>query len=101
MHVGVYIERLLDRTLPWTKMRQAHQLLRLCQKYGADRVDALCKSALEFDVVDVPRIEGMLKSAHKVELRASEDGKLAMLPPGRFARSTEAFATRTTKKGGA
>jgi transposase len=102
MHVGVYIERLLDRTLPWTKMRQANQLLRLCQKYGADRVDALCKSSLEFDVVDVPRIEGMLKSAHKVEQRASEDGKLAVLPPGRFARSTEAFATLSTvKKGGA
>jgi transposase len=100
-YVGMYIERLLDRALPWTKMRQAHQLVRLCRKYGADRVDALCKSSLEFDVIDVPRIEGMLKTAHKVEQQASESGKLALLPPGRFARSTESFATRpSSKKGG-
>jgi hypothetical protein len=101
-HVGIYIERMLDRVLPWTKMRQAHQLLRLCRKYGAERVDALCKSALEFDVVDVPRIERMLKTAQKVEQKASEDGKLRVLAAGRFARTTEAFATRTSPtKGGA
>lgn len=101
-HVGLYIERMLDRALPWTKMRQAHQLLRLCRKYGAERVDAVCKSSLEFDVVDVPRIERMLKSAHKVEQQASETGKLRVLPAGRFTRSTESFATRATpKKGGA
>jgi transposase len=100
-HVGLYIARMLDRALPWTKMRQAHQLLRLCRKYGAERVDALCKSALEFDVVDVPRIERMLKSAHKIEQQASDDGKLRVLPSGRFARSTESFATRATPtKGG-
>lgn len=100
-HVGLYTERLLNRTLPWTKMRQAHQLFRLCKKYGKERVDALCKSSLEFDVVDVPRIEGMLKSAHKVEQEATENGKLRLLPAGRFARSTDAFATRATPKGGA
>ena len=90
-HVGLFIERLLDRALPWTKMRQAHQLLRLCKKYGRERVDALCRSSLEFDVVDVPRIEGMLKKAHKVEQDASESGKLRTLAPGRFARSTDSF----------
>jgi transposase len=101
-YVGRYIERMLDRALPWTKMRQAHQLLRLCKKYGAERVDALCKSSLEFDVVDVPRIEGMLKAAHKVEQRATQSGKLKLLPAGRFARSTESFATRpASEKGGA
>jgi len=100
-HVGLYTERLLNRSLPWTKMRQAHQLFRLCKKYGKERVDALCKSSLEFDVVDVPRIEGMLKSAHKVEQEAAENGKLKLLPAGRFARSTDSFATRATPKGGA
>jgi transposase len=101
-YVGLYIERLLDRALPWTKMRQAHQLVRLCRKYGRERVDAMCRSSLEFDVVDVPRIEGMLKKAHKVEQDAADNGKLRALPPGRFTRSTESFATRSpTKKGGA
>jgi transposase len=101
-HVGLYIARMLDRALPWTKMRQAHQLLRLCRKYGAERVDAVCKSALDFDVIDVPRIERMLKNAHKVEQQASDSGKLRALPKGRFARSTDSFTTRgSSKKGGA
>lgn len=101
-HVGLYIGRMLDRALPWTKMRQAHQLLRLCRKYGAERVDAVCRSSLEFDVVDVPRIERMLKSAQKIERQASDSGKLRALPTGRFARSTDSFATRgSSKKGGA
>jgi transposase len=101
-HVGLYIARMLDRALPWTKMRQAHQLLRLCRKYGAERVDAVCKSSLEFDVVDVPRIERMLKNAQKIEQLAADSGKLRALPAGRFARDTDAFATREKpKKGGA
>lgn len=83
-------------------MRQAHQLFRLCKKYGRERVDALCKSALEFDVVDVPRVERMLKSAHKVEQAAKDSGKLSALPAGRFARSRESFQThKPNKKGGA
>lgn len=101
-HVAIYVERLLDRPLPWTRMRQAHQLFRLCKKYGRERVDALCKSALEFDVVDVPRVERMLKSAHKVEQAAKDSGKLSSLPEGRFARSRESFQThKPSKKGGA
>ena len=102
-HVALYVERLLDRPLPWTKMRQAHQLFRLCKKYGKERVEALCKSALEFGVVDVPRIEKMLRSAHKVEQQAKDSGKLKSLPAGRFARSSESFETHKTpsKKGGA
>ncbi|MGH8310315.1 MAG: Mu transposase domain-containing protein, partial [Steroidobacteraceae bacterium] len=97
-HVATYVERLLDRPLPWTRMRQAHQLFRLCKKYGRERVDALCKSALEFDVVDVGRVERMLKSAHKVEQAAKDSGKLSSLAPGRFARSRESFQTHTPSK---
>jgi hypothetical protein len=79
-------------------MRQAHQLDRLCKKYNAERVDALCKSALEFDVVDVNRLEGMLRKAIQVEEQAEHDGKLRQLPTGRFARAAATFETR--KKGG-
>lgn len=92
--VAMLTERLLDRPLPWTRMRQAHQLDRLCKKYGRERIDALCRSSLEFDVVDVQRIEHMAKRAVQVEERAESEGKLKALPPGRFARSTDAFKTR-------
>jgi hypothetical protein len=78
-------------------MRQGYALVRLCDRHGDARVDALCKRALDFDVIDVPRIDRMLKLAIAGEERASEDGKLRTLPnagPPRFARSSERFATR-------
>jgi hypothetical protein len=78
-------------------MRQGYELERLCDRYGEPRVDALCKRALEFDVIDVPRIARMIKLAIAGEERASEDGKLRALPsatPPRFARDRERFATR-------
>lgn len=93
-NVAAFTERLLDRPLPWTRMRQAHQLDRLCKKYGRERVDALCRRSLEFDVVDVPRLEHMLRQALQIEEQAEHEGKLRPLPPGRFARAVDAFRTR-------
>ena len=46
-------------------MRQAYALPRLCEKYGDGRVEAVCQSALAFDVVDVVRITRTLKKATK------------------------------------
>ncbi len=48
---------------------------------------------MTFDVVDVSRIERMLKNA-QVEKDASAEGKIARLPESRFARDVSAFATR-------
>ena len=95
-HVDAFAQRLLGGPLPWRTMRQGYALLRLCDRYGDERVDALCKRALEFDVVDVPRIERMLKLAIAGEERASEAGKLRSLPgkAPRFARAAEGFSTR-------
>ena len=95
-HVGLFAQRLLGGPLPWTTMRQGYELLRLCDRHGNARLDALCKQALEFDVIDVPRIGRMIKLAIAGEQRASQDGKLRTLPSTtpRFARPTERFATR-------
>jgi transposase len=93
-HVGAFAERLLGGPLPWGRMRQGYALLRLCDRYGATRVDALCAHSLTFDVVDVSRIERMLKNAQKVEKDASAEGKIVRLPESRFARDVSAFATR-------
>lgn len=102
VHVGLYAEKLLAGPLPWTTMRQGYELVRLCDRYGDPRVDAVCARALDFDVVDVPRIARMLRLAIAGEERATEDGKLRALPsaqtPPRFARSRDLFAT--TKKEG-
>jgi transposase len=100
VHIGVYAERLLGGPLPWTKMRQTYALLGLCQKYGDGRVEAICQSALAFDVVSVTRIAQMLKSATKPTRPESGGGKLVQLPLPRFVRPVEHFETRslTSKK---
>lgn len=101
-HVGAYAQKLLDGPLPWTRMRQVYALLRLCEKYTAGRVEALCQSALAFDVVDVHRVSKMLKTAEKPGSPENSSRKLIQLPLPRFARPTEHFETqpRTRKEDG-
>ena len=101
-HVGIYADRLLGGPLPWTKMRQAYALLSLCEKYGVGRVEAMCQSALAFDVVNVLKVATMLKSAAKAPRPTS--GKVVQLPLPRFARPSEHFETlpleaKSTKEG--
>jgi transposase len=93
-HVGTYAQTLLDGPLPWTRMRQVYALLRLCDKYTAGRVEALCQSALAFDVVDVRRVDKMLKSAQKPGTPERPNAKLIQLPAPRFARPSEHFQTQ-------
>jgi transposase len=100
-HVGDLADRLLGGALPWVKLRQGYGLLRLCDRYGKDRVNALCARALAFDVIDVPRLERMLKTAIQTETDARATGKVIVLPTSRFARDPSCFATITKPKGGA
>lgn len=93
-HVCAYAERLLSGPLPWTRMRQAYALLALCEKFGDGRVEALCQSALAFDVVSVARIAKMLKSA-AAPPRPEQAGKLVQLPLPRFVRPSDQFETRS------
>ncbi len=96
-HVGRFAEQLLGGPLPWTTMRQGYELVRLCDRYGNARVDDVCRRALDFEVLEVPRIGRMLKLAIAGEERAAEAGKLTRLPnaaPPRFARAPEGFMTR-------
>ena len=97
-HIGIYAERLLAGPLPWIKMRQGYGLLRLCERYGVDKVEALCKRSLVFDVIDVPRLERMLKKAQSAE-DAAPAGSVIRLPTSRFARPPSSFATVTPKGG--
>jgi hypothetical protein len=102
-HIGTFAERLLGGPLPWTRMRQAYALLRLCDKYGEGRVEAICQTALAFDVVDVTRVKRMLKAATKPTASVADaktgTGKLVQLPLPRFARPDEHFETRPGTKG--
>jgi len=99
-HIGAFAEKLLSGPLPWTKMRQAQSLVRLCDRYGVERVEAVCSRAIAFEVYDVPRVERMLKIARWAEAGAEGSGKVVSLP-GRFARAADHFTTQRPKDGGA
>jgi transposase len=93
-HVGIYAERIVSGPLPWTRMRAAYALLSLCEKFGDGRVEAVCQSALAFDVVDVARITKMLKTAAKPAAPSARGATVVQLPLPRFARTHEHFVTR-------
>ena len=60
-NIETMMVRLLEGDFPWARLRQGQALIRLCAKYGPQRVDQACRRALAFDIVDVKRVERMLK----------------------------------------
>ena len=88
-HIGVYVFRLLDDPLPWTRMRAVYRLLHLVRRYDPATVDAACRTALELDVISVTKIAAMLAKA--LESTPPELPAAAGHPAGRFARDPSEF----------
>lgn len=60
--VGRYARRLApDPKRMWSDIRRVYRLLHLCDEYGPDATTEACRRALELDVIDIRRIEGMLR----------------------------------------
>lgn len=94
--VGTFAEQLLGGLQPWGKLRQAQHLLRLGERYGAERLDAACRRALGFELIDVRRVERILVQALDAEGQPVPplDQRLRALPRGRFQREGQAFDHR-------
>lgn len=60
-HLGEYARRLADGPLPWSRIRHVYRLLGLARRFGGPATDEACARALELDVVDVMRVQGMLE----------------------------------------
>ena len=58
---GDFTDKLLSGAFPWSRLRQAQKLLRLGERYGAARLDAACRRALDFDLLDVHRLQRILE----------------------------------------
>ena len=87
--VADFADRLFEGPLPWAKVRQGHKLLRLGERYTAQRLDAACRRSLEVDLIDVRRLERILVQA----LEEETTPELPAPPPeGRFARPGSAFS---------
>jgi transposase len=94
--IGVYAAALLDSPLPWTKMRQVYALLGFVKKWGAERVEAACRSALDHEVVNVGLIGRMLERG--TEATAIQPALPGTVIPGRFARDPGHFAIRASDR---
>jgi transposase len=92
-NIGAYANALLDIPLPWTRMRQVYALLGLVKKWGAERVDAACGSALEHETVNVGLIGRMLErgTEHNMTMQPSLPG---VVVSARFARDADHFAIK-------
>ncbi len=94
---GAFMAELLSGDVPWIYIRQAQQLLRLCDKYGAARVEAACSRALAFGLMNVSRVERIIKqSLEQPPLPLTSASRIASLEP-RFVRDASYF-NHTTKE---
>lgn len=94
--VGQFVRVLLSGTFPWARLRQAQKLLRLAERYGAERVNAACARALAFELLDVRRVETIVRAALEREPAPTERGAVVPLP-ARFARPPQSFAHPLTE----
>jgi hypothetical protein len=94
--IGAYAAALLDCPLPWTKMRQVYALLGLVKKWGAERVEAACASALDHEVVNIGLIGRMLERG--TETTPAQPTLPGTVIPARFARDPDHFAVRPSDR---
>ncbi len=101
--IGTYATALLEHPLPWTKMRQVYALLGLVKKWGNDKVEQACTSALEHEAVNVALIGRMLeRGTEQTPIQPPLPGTgmgTGTVVAGRFARDPEEFATRRVSGG--
>ena len=100
VHVGIFAERLLRGPVPWSKLRQAQKLLRMGEKYGWQRVDGACERALDFELLNVRRVESILRQnlvpGGPQPTLAAEDPRVIPIR-ARFQRPADSFSHHTRK----
>jgi transposase len=78
--IGEFLRQLLSGDFPWAHLRQAQKLHRLCDRFGDDKVNEACLRSLAFELVNVTRLEIMLKNAVDAKPSAeNEEGVLLQL----------------------
>ena len=88
--VGRFADLLLEGPLPWTRMRRVYALLGLCKRYGDARVDAACTRALDAGMLDIHRLERMLKVP--LPSPAAAPPPATIIPIARYLRPPAQYA---------
>jgi transposase len=89
---GDFADQLLAGEFPWSRLRQAQKLLRLAERYGGVRVNAACRRALEFELLDVHRVQRILE--HGLESQTEPQPTVGHQSPLalKFLRPADHFA---------
>lgn len=90
--VAEYARRLIEGPAPWQRMRALYRLLGLAHRFGGKPVDRACESALALDVVDVTRIERIVKAALEQQRPEEPPPSGGAVIELRFARPSSHFA---------
>jgi transposase len=88
---GQLAELLLSGTFPWARLRQAQKLVRLAERYGKERVEKACERSLAFELVDVRRVEEIIK---KGLVKDESEERRQEVVPSRFARPANYFVQK-------
>jgi len=96
--IGRFASALLDDPLPWTRMRRVYALLGLVRRYGPERVEDICATALTYDLLDVRRLGRMLAMGYRAPSPAPAPESPKVIPRARFLRPASHYAiTRLIK----
>lgn len=96
-NIGRFAKALLDGPLPWTRMRRVYALLGLCKRYGDERVEQACGLALEADMLEIHRLERMLKLARPPEVVQTPQAT-NVIPLARYLRPADQYKLRATSR---
>jgi hypothetical protein len=97
--IGRFAEVLLSGPLSWAKLRQAQKLLRLGEKYGWHRPESGCQRALAFELINVKRLEDIVRQDfEQLDLLADAGTEARVIPlQPRFQRSADSFSHHSRK----
>ena len=91
--VGRYAHALLDVPLPWTRMRRVYALLGLVKRHGAERVEAVCTTALAAGMLEFRRLQRMLELTASATAPAT---RARVIPLARYLRPAQQYALAFT-----
>ena len=70
--IGAFIEEILTGPYPWHRLRSAQKILRLADRFGAERLSKALEKAKAYNIYGMRRIENILKNGVEDDLDKPE-----------------------------
>ena len=90
-NVEAFAQKLFEGPLPWSSLRQGQKLISLGDKYSGERLDAACARALDYQLINVRRVQGILLKALDAESASPSSSDSGPPLSARFARDPNSF----------